>query len=483
VRAGLPAAALAAAAITAAALPERAQPVPTGPSGAPASQAAVIGGDARTGPLAARLRPCGGGVLRGFRCGALRVPFERSDPSLGDTTVGFALRPRGDRSRPSLGPIFAVEGGPGYSSTGSARDYVATFAGLLRRRELVLVDTRGTGLSAALRCKGSQHGRNSGQLIVRRCANRLGPRFDSYRTSAAADDLNAVRRALGYGRISLYGDSYGTFLAQSYAFRHPGTLRALVLDSAYPTSGESPWYPSGPRTGIRSLKVACARSPSCRGDTRARLSLAVSRLRRGGHDVVPLINAIWASGYGPPKAFLNVDRTVRAYLDGPNRPYKRPERSPDYGYGPLKKYSRAVEALFSCNDYPMLWKKDATTAQRRRQLARTVRTYPRRRFAPFTPDEVSRSIFLGYRYCLTAPRPGPLYEPPAPPDAEPTRAPVLVVSGEMDDVTTPTEGRYVVRDFPNARQFIARNAGHVDALYYPGRAAARKIRAFLARTG
>ncbi len=434
----------------------------------------------RSGGLAA----CAGGLLRGFRCGKITVPFERADPGLGATKIGFAQRPRSDRSRPSLGTIFAVEGGPGYSSTGSARDYVATFRGLLKRRRLVLVDMRGTGMSQALHCRSSQHGGVKGEVVVSRCAQKLGPRFDSYRTSAAADDINAVRRALGLGRISLYGDSYGTFLAQSYAFRHRKTLRALVLDSAYPTRGESPWYPSGPRTGIRSLKVACRRAPGCHGDTRARLGRLVARMRRRNHDIVGLINSIWSAGYNPPKAYLQVNRRIEAHLRGRPRPFKRPTSGgADYGYGPLKEYSHAVELLFSCNDYPMLWKKTASVSSRRRQLQRSIRNYPKRRFAPFTPGEITRSIFVGYRYCLTAPVPGPLYQPPVPGGATATKAPVLVVSGEMDDVTTPTEGRYVTRQFPNARQFIPPNAGHVDALYSPRGRAARKIRAFLRQHG
>ena len=49
-----------------------------------------------------------------------------------------------------------------------------------------------------------------------------------------------MREALGLDRISLYGDSYGTFLSQSYAYRHGDTLDALVLDSAYPAAGREP---------------------------------------------------------------------------------------------------------------------------------------------------------------------------------------------------------------------------------------------------
>ncbi len=449
----------------------------------------VAGAEPGAAAAAVRLGNCPGATLRGFRCGHLRVPYERADPSLGTIPIGFALRRRSDRSRPRLGTIFAVEGGPGYSSTGSARDYVATFAGLLERRDLVLVDMRGTGRSRALRCHGSQAGKRKPQKVIAGCAAALGRRFFSYRTSAAADDLESVRLALGIGRISLYGDSYGTFLAQSYAFRHGGSLRSLVLDSAYPLGGESPWYPSGPRTGMRSLRLACSRSPSCDGDARGRLRRAVAKLRSGGHSPVPLLNAIWAAGYSPPKAYLQIDKRVRSLLRSAPRPYRdaiplaaTAPRSPR-GRGSVKAYSNADEMVVSCNDYPMLWKKGASRPERRAQLKRSIARYPRRRFAPFLPAEVARSIFLAYRYCLTAPVPGPLYEPPAPPGAEAPRAPVLVVSGEMDDVTTPTEGRYAARDFPNARQLIVPDAGHVDALYYPKRRAARAIRAFLALHG
>ncbi|MSO40881.1 MAG: alpha/beta fold hydrolase [Solirubrobacterales bacterium] len=430
-----------------------------------------------------RLGGCPGTALSGFRCGRLTVPFERADPGLGTTPIAFAMRPRSDRSRPSLGTIFAAEGGPGYSSTGSASEYVATFGKLLNRRALVLVDQRGTGMSRALHCPGSQAAKVSDQVILARCAAELGPRFESYRTSAGADDLAAVRRALGLGRIVLYGDSYGTYLAQSYAYRHGKTLKALVLDSAYPTSGESPWYPSGPRTGLRSLKLSCARSPKCHGDARARLGRAVHKLRKTRRGAVPLADLIWSAGYTPPQGYLKVNNAVSGLSRGDSKLYDRLTKGGGGGYGAVKAYSHAEEMVVSCNDYPMLWKKDASEPQRRLQLKRSIAAYPAKRFAPFTPAEIARSIFINYRYCLTAPAPGPFYEPPQAAGAKAPGAPVLVVSGEMDDVTTATEGRYTAQPFPHARQFIPPNAGHVNALYYPRGPAARKIRAFVGRHG
>ena len=174
---------------------------------------------------------------------------------------------------------MAVEGGPGYGSIGSARGYINTFGDLLDHRELILVDARGTGRSEPIDCPDMQSGRATDDVGMAACADVLGERFGSYRTAAAADDINDVRAALGYDRIQMYGDSYGTYLAQSYAFRHGDTLEALVLDSAYPVRGESPWYPSIWKTGIRGLSIACERSPSCHGDAGRRLERFVAELR------------------------------------------------------------------------------------------------------------------------------------------------------------------------------------------------------------
>jgi pimeloyl-ACP methyl ester carboxylesterase len=56
---------------------------------------------------------------------------------------------------------------------------------------------------------------------------------------------------------------------------------------------------------------------------------------------------------------------------------------------------------------------------------------------------------------------------------------VLVVSGELDNVTTPREGREAAALFPNSEYYLAKNVGHVAALYDYAGPAARTIRQFL----
>jgi pimeloyl-ACP methyl ester carboxylesterase len=416
-----------------------------------------------------------------FVCGEIEVPFERADESYGTTTIGFAVRERTDRRLPSLGPIFAVEGGPGYSSVGTAIAYRKLFGPLLRRHELVLVDMRGLGRSEPMDCPDVQRARGPEWITVSDCAARLGKRFESYRTSAAADDIDAVRRALGYERIALYGDSYGTFLGQSYAWRHGDTLAALVLDSAYPAFGEDPWYPSLIRTGNRAMREVCDRDPECDGNALARVKRAAEQLRKRRISVGPLIDAI-AEGYGsPPESYLAVDRAVRAFLRGNREPYDQLTLYQTRGSTRKIKYTAAGEFVFGCNDYPMIWDKQASEPERRAQLERAIEEYPKDAFPPFTPREVAISATVGYLECLTWPPHTDLYEPAVDPEKdEPTTAPVLVVSGEHDDITTPWEGKQVAESFPNSTWYLARNAGHVDALYYTHGNAAQEIRAFLA---
>jgi pimeloyl-ACP methyl ester carboxylesterase len=67
---------------------------------------------------------------------------------------------------------------------------------------------------------------------VRDCLGQVTADVTHYRTIDAVDDLEAVRRALGYGAIDVYGGSYGATLAQVYLRRYPASIRTLVLDGA-----------------------------------------------------------------------------------------------------------------------------------------------------------------------------------------------------------------------------------------------------------
>ena len=256
-------------------------------------------------------------------------------------------------------------------------------------------------------------------------------------------------QALGYERIALYGDSYGTYLGQSYAYRHPDRLEALVLDSAYPARGETAWYSSLPRTGIRSLSIACNRSPKCEGDARRLLERLTGHLRETNRGVGPLIDALVDAAYGPPGTYLRIVDAGRDLLDGRPAPGagSPTQASPARGAsattpGPASSWSAATTTRCSGSAPPP--SPSAAPSSRRRSATRTrgLRPVHAARGRALLGDRLPLLPHLAAanRALRAAGREG----------AEPTEAPVLVVSGELDSVTTPREGMRVAGEFPDS---------------------------------
>jgi pimeloyl-ACP methyl ester carboxylesterase len=431
---------------------------------------------------AVELRSCDLGAARPLRCGQITVPMRRGEPALGTTRVAFAIRPRGDRSRRSLGTIFATDGGPGYGSTAApfVRSLNAALAPLLRRREVVYVDARGTGRSDPLRCRTLQKGLIQESIAIGECANQLGPRFAGYTTGETAHDLDAVREALGLGRVFFYGDSYGTLLGQALAVRHPNILRGLILDSAYPA--DDPYYRTLLPAGLRGLRIVCRRSRECSGNAAARFRRVVGRFHARGRPTDNLLSFLLQAGTLAPRSYLSLDEGDRRFLAGEPRRLNRLIAPGTPGHGALPEFSYGLEITVECNDYPLLWDPSAPIDQRIRQLSASVKRIPADHFAPFGRREYLLSPASHLTNCLTwpAPPPGGL-EPPVPAGwRAPTTFPTLVMAGEIDDITSPAEARQVRERFPRSTLHITPNRGHVSSLYYPFRSpAVEAIRDFI----
>ena len=155
---------------------------------------------------AVRRHPCED-APGGTRCGSLRVPLDRSGAVGGTVKVEFQRYLRRDRGRPSLGTMLAIEGGPGFSTTDSRDSYLKLLAPLRVRRDLLLVDLRGTGLSGALDCKTFRKDVKRYVARAGKCAAELGPRRDFFGTGNAVDDVAAVLDALRIRQVDVYGDS------------------------------------------------------------------------------------------------------------------------------------------------------------------------------------------------------------------------------------------------------------------------------------
>ncbi|HKA35499.1 MAG TPA: proline iminopeptidase-family hydrolase [Thermoanaerobaculia bacterium] len=114
------------------------------------------------------------------------------------------------KSLGSGSPLLVVHGGPGAS-----HDYFLPYLlPLARTHRVVFIDERGSGRSQKL---------EDAKL---------------YTVENMADDVEAVRRALGLGKVALLGHSYGGVLAQAYAFKYPEGLSKLLLCSTFSSTKE-----------------------------------------------------------------------------------------------------------------------------------------------------------------------------------------------------------------------------------------------------
>jgi pimeloyl-ACP methyl ester carboxylesterase len=420
---------------------------------------------------------------RGARCGYVRVPLDRAAPTGRKIRIGFELYRRRDRAHPSLDTMVDVEGGPGYATTDSRAYFLGLSRPLMDRRDLLLVDARGTGLSSALDCPALHTSVTRYVRRAGRCARQLGARVDRYNTRESVDDLADVLDALGIPTVDLYGDSYGSYFGQAFAVNHPGRLRSLVLDGTYPLPGTDPALGDLAEATWRALRLVCARRPSCaaRGeDPLAVLDRFVQRIRahpvRGiGTDGegarirvrldIDALTTIAQSGYGDIAIYRDLLAAMRAFEDGDRAPMLRlvaettlvPEASD------VRSFSEALYLAVTCHDYPQMWDPAAPPATRVQQLAAARAALPAARFAPFTGAEWTGLPYEGATACLRWPGPR-RPDPPVPPQAPYPAVPTLVINGDLDNITASSGARAVPSRFPNSTFVETHNTIHVSAL-------------------
>lgn len=190
-------------------------------------------------------------------------------------------------------PIFFISGGPGQGSTELAQMMRANFDELLTERDFVFVDQRGTGKSHPLDCdsdmmenvdKPSKEAAQIQLQKLKECVAKLDADYTYYSTPYAVKDLEAVRQALGYSKINLWGISYGTRVVLEYNRAFPQSIARSVLDGVAPVSIELPVH--GNEDASRSLEkvfTACAQSAPCAerfGDLQARWTALLQDLRK-----------------------------------------------------------------------------------------------------------------------------------------------------------------------------------------------------------
>ena len=224
------------------------------------------------------LKPCtykAGETEYSADCGTLVVPENRSDPSSRLIALPV-IRVRTLSDSPAE-PIFFLQGGPG--GTNLQFEYLD---GLVDRHDFVQVGYRGVDGSVVLDCPeiGEAVSKSPGGVLSdaaldsyseasARCAARLeaeGVDLAGYTMTEVIDDMEAARVAMGYDRINLLGESYGSRLEMIYEWMYPDSLHRVTIVAVNPP-GHFLWEPENIDAQLGDYAELCARDAECSART------------------------------------------------------------------------------------------------------------------------------------------------------------------------------------------------------------------------
>lgn len=206
------------------------------------------------------------------RCGSFEVFEDREHKSGRKIALKIVVYPATGADK-AADPLFYIPGGPGSSATEDAPYVAQQMAKVREHRDLVFVDQRGTGGSNPLNCNFFDAKNLQSYLgdyfplpDVRKCREELEPKANLklYTTEIAVDDLDDVRRALGYEKINIIGGSYGTRVAQVFLKRHSSGVRAIILHGVSPTNQFMPRdFPQHTERALYGVIAECAADKEC----------------------------------------------------------------------------------------------------------------------------------------------------------------------------------------------------------------------------
>ena len=393
--------------------------------------------------------------------GVVRVPEERG--SAGTRTIDLAVVRVRRGPAPSRTAHVVLAGGPGDSGVnlvlGMARQGGAALADLIAG-DYVGIDQRGTGQSTPNLASSVLYGlpleeagspaswlpamERASQAVAAEFTAR-GIRLQGYNTRESADDVEDVRRALGYDRVTLWGRSYGSHLALAILRRHPAAVDRLVLIG--PEGPNHTWkLPSQvdevlqrleAKTGLPHLRVLMrdviarlARTPAVVDTTHPVTRQPVS-VTIGAFD----LQWITAQALADPRAIATLPVAYREMAAGDFR-----------RIAPLVLLRRARLGVESAMKH-MMDVSSGATAERLARIEREAATSILGNAINFP------GMFL--REAWGTPDLGDDFRAPVT-----SSAPVLILVGDLDPRTPIENGREIARTLANGRLVVVENASH-----------------------
>ena len=416
-------------------------------------------------PVDGTLMPCHlDGIKAQVKCGTLQVPENYQQPDGSKLKINFAVIRAIDNSQKAA-PLMFLAGGPGQAAVELAAGLRRVFSEVRKHHDLILIDQRGTGRSHPLQCDEAVE-LDAYQLLpedltrdeVNKCINELTGDLSQFTSENAIRDFDAVRKALGYSQVNLYGGSYGTRAALVYMRLFPESIRSVVLDSVGPIEVPIGLFGKSAARSFQKLVDNCLADTSCQ---KAYPSLveefaAVSKRLEDKVVTVDIMHPRLGT-----KTTLKINKnkllgTIRIQLYSTNSRNLVPlviHQAYLGNYAPLAGLIAQGETSnpmylgltfnIICNeDFPkvtaQMFKEDAdnTFEQDNSHL----------------PFKTACSVWPKYRPNAS------FYQ------AVTADIPTLILSGDLDPVTPPSNGELTDKSLPNSHHIVVQHAAHTVAM-------------------
>jgi pimeloyl-ACP methyl ester carboxylesterase len=216
-------------------------------------------------------------------CGRLKVPENYQDPKGRSIEIAFMVV-KAPQNVDRENPLIYLNGGPGGTSLIDA-EMLVTRPGvhqIVVDRDWVFLDQRGTGRSTpALYCAQTDL---NGLKACRDKFIKEGVDLSQYNSVQIANDIEALRKALGVKRWNVWGSSYGSRLAFTVARLYPASVRSIIHEAPdLPEDQEVVGDYRGIEIVVDKLFSKCAADAACSSrfpQLRSRFLAALPRLRQ-----------------------------------------------------------------------------------------------------------------------------------------------------------------------------------------------------------
>lgn len=421
-------------------------------------------------------------VPDGAECGELVVPENHDEPDGPELRLPYVIiRNRSGSAEPD--PVIFTTGGPGYSSLSSAWGFAESATQW--HRDVIVFEQRGNRYARpALTCDLSVlWDEVAGQTQCLDSIEAQGVDVTQYTAVDMADDIVALRRALGYEQWNLYGTSFSTSLMLMVMETDPEGIRSVVLSSVKPPNETVFAHESeSPLRAVEVMLDACEADDECRAAYPELEADLLSLIRRLGREPIPLevevpgrdgsipveldgdapiswivINQMYGPVF-PDHGAASLPLLITRAEAGDTTPIERAARS--YWWSWLGNSNWAWGVMFAVNcqeDLPAAGNAPTTSELEAREI-----------LGGFARSSAQRDICAAWDLAAQ----GPARSEPVESDI-----PALVMAGSFDPVTPPAWSRATAEHL-TAGQYVE-FAGHGHNVTEANPCAANLIAAFL----